>query len=208
MCLGGGGGGNNDIAQQQLQLAQQQNRDLEQQNAEKKANILAGQGSIDSAFAQFNPAYYAKYQKAFTNAEAVPLAQQYARAKDTADAGLAGRGIGASSVGNQFLADIDQRNAAELGKISNMSSDAVNAQKLAIENAKSNLYSLNSAGNDPTAISANAIGSASALVNPAKQPPLGNIFADLLTPLSSYYRAGTGSSFGSSGVGGAPSAIG
>jgi hypothetical protein len=191
MCMGGGGNSQqNQIAQQQLALAQQQNADLEQQNAEKKANILAGQGSIDTAFKQFDPAYYQKYQTDFSNAMTTPLAQQYARAKDSAGAELAARGIGSSSVGNQALADIDQRNATELGTISNDAANAANTQRSTVENAKTNLYSLNSAGNDPSGVSANAIGSASALVNPAVQAPLGNVFGDLLTPLSNFYRAG------------------
>lgn len=206
MCLGGGGSNNNQIAQQQLALAQQQNQELENQNAQKKANILAGEKSINSAFDQFNPAYYNKYQTDYTNAETVPLAQQYALAKDSARAGLAGRGIGSSSVGNQFLADIDQRDATEAGKIANNAANAVNTQRSAIENAKTNLYGLNSAGNDPNSISTSAIGQASALVNPQPSAPLGNVFADLLGPLANYFRAGQ--STNSSAITGVPTAVG
>lgn len=206
MCLGGGGGGNDAIAQQQLQLARDQNAALEKQNAEKKANILAGQKAIESAFAQFNPRYYNKYRMDFTSAQAMPLRQQYDRAKDSGTAGLAARGIGASSVGNQAMADIDQRNATALGQIANNASNAINDQRGRIENAKSNLYNLNTAGNDPSAVSANAIGSASSLVNTPRTAPLGNVFADLLGPLSNYFRAGRGYSFGNNAVIGSPSA--
>lgn len=207
MCLGGGGGGNNAIAQQQLALAQKQSAALDQQNAEKKANILAGEGSIDAAFRQFNPRYYNKYRTDFTAAQTIPLRQQYERAKDTEAAGLAARGIGASSVGNQAFADIDQRNAITLGQIANDAANAANAQKGVIQGAKTNLYNLNTAGNDPSGVSANAIGTASSLVNPKINAPLGNVFADLLAPLANYYRAGQGSTYGSTGVTGAPSAI-
>jgi hypothetical protein len=204
MCMGGGGGSgqSNQIAQQQLALAQQENQQLQDQNQEKKDNILAGQAAIDSAFSQFGDPYYGKYQTDYSNALTTPLSQQYIRAKDNAGAGLAARGIGSSSVGNQALADIDQRNATELGQIANQSADAANKQRSTVENSKTNLYSLNSAGNDPSGVAANAIGSASALVNPTPQPTLGNVFADLLTPLANFYRAGQAAP--SSGVTGVP----
>jgi hypothetical protein len=204
MCMGGGGGSDksNEIAQQQLALARQENQQLQDQNAEKKINILAGQGAIDRAFSQFNDPYYKKYQSDYSNALTTPLSQQYIRAKDTAGADLAARGIQQSSVGNQTLADIDQRDATQLGQIANQAADAANKQKSTVEGAKTNLYSLNSAGNDPSGVSANAIGSASALVNPQPQPTIGNVFADLLTPLANFYRAGQAAP--SSGVTGIP----
>jgi hypothetical protein len=191
--MGGGGGQNSEIAQQQLMLAQQQNAQLQQQNREKKQNIAAGDKAISGAFAQFNPDYYNKFQQANIDAQAIPLADQYSRAKDKEAASLASRGIGQSSVGAQGQADIDQLNAQTLGKISNDAANAVNTQKSAVSNAQTNLYNLNAAGNDPSGVSANAIGAASSLVNPAPQGQLGNVFASLLTPVANYYKAGVGS---------------
>jgi hypothetical protein len=201
MCMPNSNSQTNQIAQQQLQLANQQNNELTAQNNQTQANITAGNTSINNAFSQFDPNYYSKYQSDYTKNLTQPLANQYARAKDSETASLASRGLGQSTVGAQGQADIDQRNAQELGTISNQAAGATNTQKQTVANQENQLYSLNQAGNNPSGIATNAIGSASSLVNPQPQASLGNVFSDLLTPIGNFYKAGTGSTLGIGGTG-------
>ena len=194
MCLGG----NNSAAQAQqnaanqqawLALSQKDAMDAAQQT--KDNNIASGKKAIDTAFAGFDPAYYDNLSKAYTSAQTIPLADQYARATDKETAQLASQGVLGSTVGADAMGQLDQRNATQLGAIANGAADAVKAQKGKVSAAQTNLANLNVASQDPQQIASLAQGEAGSLVAPQSTPQLGSVFTDLLTPVANAAKAGT-----------------
>ena len=192
MCFGG----NNNQAQQndantQAWEALAQKDAMQNAQNTKDNNIASGKVAIDKAFAGFDPAYYDNMSKAYTDAQTIPLADQYARATDKQTAQLASQGVLGSTVGADAMGQLAQRNATQLGTIANGAADAVQAQKAKVSAAQTNLTGLNVASQDPQQIAALAQGEAGSLVAPQSQPQLGNVFTDLLTPATNAYKAGT-----------------
>lgn len=181
MCFGGGGGGDGGAAEQQAKL--------DAKEAKRQEDIKAGQGKIDEAFSQFNPAYYDKFKTDYTGYYTPQIGQQYDIAKDKLAATLAGRGTLDSSVGANKFAQLDKTRALAEADIGNQSVDASNGLRKQAEDTKSNLYSLNQSAADPALASARAIGEASAITAPRALSPLGQVFASVMQPFATYNKA-------------------
>lgn len=181
MCFGGGGGGDGGAAEQQAKL--------DAKEAQRQADIKTGQGNIEKAFSQFDPAYYDKFKTDYTGYYTPQIADQYSTAKDKLAATLAGRGTLDSTVGASKFAQLDKTRADSEADIGNQSTDASNNLKKSVEDTKTNLFQINNSAADPAGISAQAIGQASAIAAPRALSPLGQVFASVLQPLSSYNKA-------------------
>jgi hypothetical protein len=180
MCFSGGGGDGGAAAQQAK---------LDAQEEKRQADIKTGQGNIDTAFSQFDPAYYDKFKTDYTGYYTPQIADQYATAKDKLAATLAGRGTLDSTVGARKFAQLDKTRADSEADIGNQSADAANTLKKSVEDTKTNLYQVNQSAADPAGISAQAIGQASAVAAPKALSPLGQVFASVLQPLATYNKA-------------------
>lgn len=180
MCFGGGGGDGGAAVQQAK---------LDEQEAKRQTDIKTGQGSIDTAFSQFDPAYYDKFKGDYTGFYTPQIADQYGVAKDKLAATLAGRGTLDSTVGANKFAQLDKTRADSEADIGNQSVDAANNLKKSVEDTKTNLYTVNQSAADPAGISAQAIGQASAVAAPKAMSPLGQVFASVLQPLGTYNKA-------------------
>jgi hypothetical protein len=182
MCFGGDSG----AAARQAEADRQAMR---KQEEERQANIRAGQGKIDEAFAQFDQPYYDKYKTDYTGFYTPQVENQYGIARDKLIATLAGKGTLDSTVGANKFAQLDKTRADTETDIGNQAADASNDLKKRVEDTKSNLYSINQSAADPAGASARAIGEASAIVAPRALSPLGNVFASVLAPLGAYNKA-------------------
>lgn len=182
MCFGGGG---NAAAQQ----AAQQQAAMRAEEERRQENIRQGQAGIDTAFSQFDPAYYDKFKTDYTGFYTPQIADQYAKARDKLTATLAGRGMLESTVGAAKFGDLAKTRSDSEADIGNQAVDASNSLKKQVEDTKSNLYSINQSAADPAGVSARAIGEAGAIVAPRALSPLGQVFASVLQPLAVYNKA-------------------
>ena len=180
------GGGSNNSAQNAAaeQLAQMRRAEEARQD-----QIRQGQSNIDTAFSQFDPAYYDKFRKTYTDVYNPQIADQYARAKDKLTAVLAGRGTLESTVGGAKFGDLTKtRNEAETD-VANRGFDASNELKGKVEGAKTSLYTLNTGAADPALAANQAMGSASSFAAPPTLSPLGQVFGSLAGSLALANRA-------------------
>jgi hypothetical protein len=137
--------------------ANQQTKLMEDQQAKHDADVAAGKASIDSAFGQFDPAYYDRYKQTYLDAYNPQLNDQYGIAKDKLISTLAGRDTLESSVGANALAQLDKtRNNAEID-IGNSATDAANGLRSKVDSTKSNLYGLNASSADPLTSASRAV---------------------------------------------------
>lgn len=155
----------------------------------RQQNIREGQGKIDEAFGQFNPAYFDKYRQAFGDFYLPQIQDQYAKAKDKLTAVLAGRGMLESSVGAQKFADTERTRADAAASVGNQGMDAANKLKSQVESAKGNLYQLNASVADPSMMASQAAGAASSFAAPPTLSPIGQVFQSTLQGFGQYNKA-------------------
>src|SRR3990167_5114182 len=147
--------------------ARRMQADIQERENKRQADIKAGQGQIDSAFAQFDSPYFDAFRQTYTSNYAPQIADQFSQARDKLTAALAGRGVLESTTGANAFGRLQKtRNDAE-GQVANSGQDAANALRSNIENTKTNLFNLNLSAADPQAIGAQAQAQAGAVVSPA-----------------------------------------
>jgi hypothetical protein len=174
----------NDAAQQAQQMQAQQAA----AEAARQERIREGQGGIDKAFGQFNPAYYDKFRQSFSNFYTPQVADQYARAKDKLVATLAGRGMHESTVGAAKYGDLEKTRTTALTDIGNKGMDASNDLRSKVEGAKTNLYGLNVGASDPAMMASQAQGAAASIAAPSLSP-LGQVFSSTLQGFATMNKA-------------------
>lgn len=184
MCFDG-----DDGRAQQQALAQQQAAELRAREDKRRADITAGQGAIDSAFAQFGPEYYDQFKQTYRDAYVPQIGDQYATARDKLVAALAGRGTLESTVGANEQAKLLRTRANAEAEVGGAAQDAANQLRGNVEQAKTNLYGLNTSVADPAAIATQAHGAASAVAAPQAFPTLGDIFSGALSAFSTASKA-------------------
>lgn len=162
---------------------------MEMRELERQHKVGLGKIGIDKAFSNFDDDYYSGYQNDYTGYYFPQLDRQYGDVVDKLTATLAGRGILESSVGATKFANLARDHAEARTNIQNEAIDASNKLRGQVENAKSNLYSLNEASADPQAVNAQAIGQATALVAPPTYSPLGQVFANVFDSFGNYMNA-------------------
>jgi hypothetical protein len=155
----------------------------------RQHSIDLGKIAIDKNFNQFDNGYYKDYRKDYTNYYDPQVQDQYHQTNDKLVGSLADRGMLESSVGNSAQADLFKKLGEAKTNISNEALDAANKLRSNVQSAKSNLYSLNEASADPMGVNAQAVGSATALVQPPTYSPLGQLFTSALNPWLSYTNA-------------------
>lgn len=182
------------IQQEQIALQKRMADDAEKQRQEMLAdekrrqdNIRTGQSKIDEAFAQFNDPWYERAKSDYLGASLPGLYEQYDKARGKTIAGLHEKGMLESTIGANALAELEKRAADERGRIGGEASDFVNSLKTNAQRSKNNLYDVNQSAADPNSIAAKATAEATTLAQSPggyTQRPLGNVFADLLTPFT------------------------
>lgn len=163
--------------------------EMKAEEAARQARIKEGQGRIDDAFTKFDDGYYGNYENAYKGYYNPEIDRQYSEAKDTMMAALAGRGILESSVGADKFSKLAQKMQDTRATIANQAADARNALRGKIEKTKTDLYSMNTASADPSAIAARAAGEATALAAPQAYSELGQIFNSVIGSLGNYAQA-------------------
>lgn len=190
MCFGAP-----DTSVQQEQLAEQQKianqaqKKADAEQAATQATVKADQGTVNSAFDQFNPDYFSKYRDAYTGYYTPQVQDQYQQAQDQLTAALTGNGTLESTVGANALANLAKRNTDQTAQIQGQADNAVNALKQNVSGQKTALYNEANSAVDPTQIASSAQAQTTALAAPQTYTPLANIFSDLVTPFSNYTKS-------------------
>jgi hypothetical protein len=174
--FGGGSEAANATALEAQKVAKQQ-RVAER---DRQDRVRKGQAGIDTAFSQFDPAYYDKFKQSYGDFYLPQIQEQYAKAKDKLTAVLAGRGMLESSVGAQKFADTERTRADAAATIGNQGADAANQLKAKVEAAKTNLYGINTGVSDPALLASQATGQAATFAAPPALSPIGQVFASTL----------------------------
>lgn len=162
----------------------------------RRARITQGQGMIDSAFSRYNDEYYGGFKDAYVNNYLPDIADQETKARDALTARLAGQGVLESTVGAAKLAELAKKANDARTRVGNEATDQSNALRGRVEQAKTNLYSVNNSSADPNAINARATGEATSLAAPTSYTPLGNLFSDLLGSVATAASASANSPAG------------
>lgn len=174
MCLGGSPPKDNSA-----EIARQQADDRE-------AKINQGKSSIDQAFNVFDPAYYSKYTKAFTDNYNPEVDRQFGVARQGVRYDTARKGTTDSTAGIKEFGDLTREYGVQKQNIASQAIDATNKLRSDVEGQKNTLYAQNTASADPALSSIQALSSAGALGQPAQYSPLGNLFAGAINGGSAY----------------------
>ncbi len=166
--------------------------EMDMREAERQADIKSGQKSINANFKQFDDAYYDGYKQDYVDYYNPQLDKQFGDARGKLIAALAGRGTLESTVGVDSFGDLQEEKDLASTTIANDAANAANELRGNVEDAKSNLYSLNESSADPQAANTLAAGQATALVAPPAYDPLGQVFANLLAPFASGVSSNSG----------------
>jgi hypothetical protein len=189
MCFSHGDGGQAAALAQEKATSDAATAKADAAAAATAATVKADQGTVDTNFKQFDPNYYSGYRSAYTGYYEPQVADQYSQAHDQLTAALAGNGTLESSAGAQALANLAKRNTDQTAQIQKQADAAVTAQQQAVSSQKTALYSQANAAVDPTQIAGNAVAQTTALAAPQSYTPIGNVFADLVTPFSNYTKS-------------------
>jgi len=162
---------------------------MEMRELQRQGDVSLGRIGIDKAFSRFGDEYFNDYQKTYTDNYVPELDRQYKDASGKTTASLADRGMLESSVGINKFTDLKRERDTAASGIASEGLDAANKLRGNVQNAKSNLYSLNEASANPQAVNAQAIGSATSLVAPPAYSPLGQVFASTISSLGAYQQA-------------------
>ena len=195
------------IVQQQQQAALQASQassaaatqQADQLNQTATNNTAADQNAVNSAFSQFDPQYFQNYQNAYTNYYQPQINDQYAQAKDQLTAALSGAGTLESTVGADALANLAKRSTDQTAQVAAQAAAASQSLQQQVASQKSSLLNQANASTDPTTIAGNAQAATTALQAPTTFSPLGNVFSDLLGPVTAAAK-GTASTAGAQGV--------
>lgn len=182
MCFGGGGTPSDNGAAAAAQQA-------EADEAARQARIREGQSRIDSAFGQFDDDYYGGYENAYKDNYLTQVDDQYDDARAKLIAALARKGTLESTSGINAQGQLDEELGKRRVQIGDEASSAAQGLKSRVEQSKSDLYGLNTASADPDASAARATAEAQSLVAKPTYSPLGQIFADIINPFTSFVSA-------------------
>lgn len=166
---------------------------MEQQQAQHDSAVKQGKSAIDTAFQQFTPDYFNGVSTAYENAYNPQLTDQYNVAKDKMIGALAGGDQLEGSTGAYQMGQLDKTYGTARANIANSATDAANSMRTTVNNAKSNLYSLNEQTADPLTMATQAQASSGAIVAPQAYPQLSNVFGDALNSAAVGMRANAGS---------------
>lgn len=178
-----------DHADETRQLAADTERKSREAEQKRQSDIRAGQAGIDSAFSQFNPAYYDTFKSAYTGNYIPQINDQYGIAKDKLLATLAGKGTKESTVGANQMGVLTKTRDTAQADVGNQATDAANNLRKQVEDTKTKLYTLNTSAADPQGMSAQAISNATAIAKPEALSPLGQVFASTLQGFGAYNKA-------------------
>ena len=177
MCFSGGGDGGAGAAAAA--------------EAQRQQNITDGQNSIDAAFAQFNPAFYANITKAYQDYQDPSFNRQTADAQQQLEYGLDRAGIENSTAGDKARGDLNFQIGTQQQAINDQATQAATDQQTQVENARSALVSqLNSDANAGAAASGAAAHAATLALMPTFSP-IGTLFQNVTGNLSAAAQ-GTG----------------
>lgn len=157
-----------------------------QQEEERQAKINAGKTKIDEAFNVFDPAYYDKFQKAYTDNYNPQVDKQFTDARQGVRYNLARKGTLDATAGQKAFGDLVDSYDEKRRQVASNALEATNKIRTAVEQNKSDLYNQNTASADPNLSAISAVGRAGSLSSPQAYSPLGDLFSGLVNSTGSY----------------------
>lgn len=170
------------------QIAAQQQAERE---AARRAAIMKGTQSIDTALAPFDDQYFAGRQQAYV-ANAMPtLDQQYADAQKQLVYALSRGGLLNSSEAANRQRQLTEERARYQRDVENAAANFANQGRTDLENTRSNLLSQLTATEDPSAAATAAANKAALLSAPPTFDALGNFVFNTATNLENLSNVST-----------------
>jgi len=160
MCMGG-----NDAS-----------KAIQEQEARRSGLIQQGVGSINRAFAGFDPAFYERQRQAVLASQLPQVGQQFLQQRNQLGATLADRGLLRSSASANLGGALTQELAQQQQNVSNQATQAVQGLQGQIGAQKGQLLSQLQQSADPTLAAQRSIEAATQFSSPSLVQPLGNLF--------------------------------
>ncbi len=178
--------GTKEAAEKAAKEAKTAEERIRAEEAARRYRITEGNANIETAFKQYNPAFYSNFEQTYKNNFNPQVDEQYSEARDKLIAALAGRGTLGGTVGTNALAKAAETRDKSRIQVGSEAGQAASDLKGRVENQKSNLYALNQSAADPEGIMTRATGAATALNAPPQYSQLGQLFNSALAPYALY----------------------
>jgi hypothetical protein len=162
-----------------------------QEEQARQANILTGQGKIDTAFSAFDPAFFQKYQNDYLGYYNPQIDKQFGTTKRDLRYDLARKGTLNSTPGQTRFADLIDQLGQRRDELASNANAATAGLRSNVEQNKHTLYNQNTVSADPTLAAQGAAGSVGALMTPPVYSPLADLFAGVINSYGAY-QAGAG----------------
>jgi len=156
--------------------------ELARQREDKRvADIRAGRGSIDEAFARFDDPYFAGVTDDYQDFYFPQVDQQYQDARRKLTLGLARSGNLNAGAGARQIGDLTEKYNTQRQGFASRALDDTNRYRQQIDAAKGDLFQQNAAAADPAAIAVDAASRAGTFAAPPSASPIGALFNDFLS---------------------------
>jgi len=150
--------------------------EIAKQQASRQALIQQGLGSINRAFAGFDPAFYDRQRQAVLAAQLPLVGDQFRQQRNQLVSGLAGQGLLRSSAGAGLAGALQRELAQQQTNVSNQATQAAQNLQQQIGNQKGQLISQLQQSADPTLAAQRSVEAATQFSAPSLVQPLGNLF--------------------------------
>lgn len=157
-----------------------------EQEQARKARITQGQGAIDSAFSVFDPAYYDKFGKTFTDNYNPQVDQQYGLAKQDLRYNFARQGTLNSTPAQVKFGQLLGSYGKARNEVASNAISATNDLRSRVSGNKTALYGQNINAADPSLAASGAAGSVASLQSPGAYSPLADLFTGMANAGTSY----------------------
>lgn len=167
------------------------------QEAETKRQNAIKQGTtgINTAFSQFNPAFYQQRQQDYQRYALPQVAQQYQANQKGMTYGLANRGLLGGSAAQQGQFNLDVNNAQAQRQVADTGIAQSQALQQQIEDARNQLMGNLYQSADPAGATSSAIGTAASFAAPSTFQPVANLFSNFLNQYANNQLLGAATAY-------------
>lgn len=151
-----------------------------QQEDQRQARIRAGEGAIDTAFAQFDNPFFDQFTSSYLAANRPQLDEQFGTARTGLREGFARNGMLNSSAAADKFGDLSKKYTDAAQGIAGDALGATNQLRTTINNQRNQLSGLNAAAADPSAAARSAASAVGAVSTAPQVNPITNVFAGVI----------------------------
>jgi hypothetical protein len=151
-------------------------KEIQEQEARRSGLIQHGVGSINRAFAGFDPQFYERQRQVVLASQLPQVGDQFRAQRNQLGSVLVDRGLLRSSAGATLGGQLTRELAQQQQNVSNQATQAVQGLQGQISTQKGQLLSQLQQSADPTLAAQRSIEAATQFSAPSIVQPLGNLF--------------------------------